>query len=74
MSWKPEVIADSTGKWISNALRFHARKEAQDYAQHLAIRWTLVQNYRATRSRDPVNYRYLDGKLIPVDSAEDPLR
>ncbi len=74
MSWKPEVIADNTGKWLDNALRFATRAEAQARAQHMHETWMAVRDYRATRSRDPVNYRYLDGALIPVDSAEDPLR
>jgi len=29
MSWKPEVIADSSGKWCGNALRFATREEAE---------------------------------------------
>ena len=28
MSFKPEVIADSSGKWSGNALRFATREEA----------------------------------------------
>jgi hypothetical protein len=30
MSYKADVIADSSGKWCNNALRFAARKEADD--------------------------------------------
>jgi len=29
LSWKAEVIADSSGKWCGNALRFAAREEAE---------------------------------------------
>ena len=28
MSFKPEVIADSSGQWCGNALRFATREEA----------------------------------------------
>ena len=29
MSFKPEVIADSSGQWCGNALRFATREEAE---------------------------------------------
>lgn len=35
-SWKPEVIADSTGKWCGNALRFETYDEAKKYVEDLA--------------------------------------
>jgi hypothetical protein len=58
MSFKPEVIADSSGKWCGNALRFATRGEAEANARDLAMRWTLVVDWRATESTDPVNYRW----------------
>jgi hypothetical protein len=51
MSWKPEVIADSSGQCCSNALRFATREEAEAYVADLAMRWTLV---RETRVVDPL--------------------
>jgi len=63
MSWKPEVQTDDTGKWYDNALRFNTQKEAIDNARDLKARWFLVRKYRATECGDPVNYRYVDGKL-----------
>ena len=42
MSWKPEVIADNTGKWVGNQLRFATREEAEVHAGDLVMRWTLV--------------------------------
>jgi hypothetical protein len=27
MAWKPEVIADNTGKWYGNGLRFATKEE-----------------------------------------------
>ena len=53
MSWKPEVIADSSGKWSTNALRFATEEEASAYALDLALRWTLVRDVRATECDDP---------------------
>jgi hypothetical protein len=66
-SWKPEVIADSTGKWIGNGLRFATEQEAYDSAAALAWRWTAVRDHRAAESDDPVNYRLVDGVLVAVE-------
>jgi hypothetical protein len=38
-SFKPEVIADSSGKWSGNALRFATREEAKANVQDLMMRW-----------------------------------
>jgi hypothetical protein len=70
MAWKPEVIADSSGKWVGNALRFATRQEAIDNAYDLAMRWTLVRDYRATECDDPVNYRWAGGKLERVGQSD----
>lgn len=66
MSYKPEVIADSTGKWCGNGLRFATEKEAFDSASDLAMRWTAVRDFRASLSDDPVNYSYLDQQLTRI--------
>lgn len=66
MSWKPEVIADSSGKWCGNALRFATRKEADDNVHDLMMRWTAVSGWRTVKSDDPVTHTYIDGKLEPV--------
>jgi hypothetical protein len=63
MSFKPEVIADSSGKWCGNALRFATREEAEANVQDLMMRWTSVRDIRVVGSDDPVNYRYVDGQL-----------
>src|SRR5712671_7125079 len=46
MSFKPEVIADASGKWCSNALRFATREEAEANVQDLMIRWLAVRETR----------------------------
>ena len=48
-SWKVEVIADSSGQWCGNGLRFATEQEAQAYGLDLAMRWTAVREYRATQ-------------------------
>jgi hypothetical protein len=55
MSWKAEVIADNSGTWAGNALRFATRKEAEDYVTDLALRWTAVRLTRVVESTEPVN-------------------
>ena len=70
MSWKPEVIADNSGKWCGNALRFATEQEAMDNAKNLMNRWFLVRDCRAAESTDPVNYRWVDGKLEELTNAD----
>ena len=62
MSWKSEVIADNSGKWCSNQLRFATREEAEADVAELASRWLLVRQTRVVESDDPVNYRWVNGK------------
>ena len=67
MSWKPEVITDNSGKWYGNALRFETKEEAEANVRDLASRWMLVRDQRVVESEDPVNYRWIDGKLEDVE-------
>jgi hypothetical protein len=71
MSFKPEVIADSSGKWVGNALRFSTREEAEANVQDLIMRWFAVRETRVVESDDPVNYRYVNGRLesLPAEAA-----
>src|ERR1700694_4012761 len=70
MSFKPEVIADPSGKWCGNALRFATRHEAEANVQDLMMRWFAVRETRVVESDDPVNYRYVDGRLESVAPEE----
>jgi hypothetical protein len=63
MSWKPEVIADASGKWCGNALRFATRDEAEANVCDLMMRWLAVRETRVVECDDAVNYRYIDGRL-----------
>jgi len=66
MSFKPEVIADSSGKWCGNALRFATCEEAEANVRDLMMRWFAVRETRVVESDDDVNYRYVDGRLENV--------
>jgi len=43
---KVEVIADNSGEWCGNALRFDTVDDAKAYGADLAGRWTLVRAWR----------------------------
>jgi hypothetical protein len=67
-SWKPEVIADSSGQWVGNGLRFATKQEALDNVADLASRWFMVRETRVVESDEPVNYSYHNRKLVAVQS------
>ena len=50
-----EVIADDSGKWAGNQLRFDTEKHAEEYARDLAMRWTLVRDWRVREITDERN-------------------
>jgi hypothetical protein len=61
MSFAPEVIADSSGKFCGNSLRFATREEVEQNVRDLEFRWMAVRETRVVESSDPVNYTYLPG-------------
>lgn len=66
-SYAPEVVADSSGKWCGNNLRFATKEEAEQNVFDLAMRWYAVRDTRVVESDDPVNYTYHDRQLRPVE-------
>jgi len=52
MKYKVEVIADRSGKWTSNRLRFGTRGEAVAYGRLLADCWSLVEAWRIVPAED----------------------
>ena len=68
-SFKGEVIADNSGKWVGNALRFATHEEANSYVTDLSWRWTSVRKTRVVESDEPVNYRLDEGRLISLEDA-----
>ena len=74
MSFAPEVIADDSGKWCGNALRFATREEAEGNVADLASRWFAVRETRVVPSNDPVNFEWIAGQgLRSVDSNAAPV-
>jgi hypothetical protein len=70
MSWKPEVIADNSGKWAGNAVRFATKEEALADVHDLMMRWMLVRETRVVECDDPVNYKRVNGQSVPVEEVE----
>ena len=66
-SYKAEVIADNSGKFCGNGLRFATAAEAEEYVQDLKWRWILVRETRVVESDDPVNYAWRDGQSIRLE-------
>jgi hypothetical protein len=54
-SFKVQVIADETSKWLDNGMRFATYQDADHYGRDLASRWTAVRAFRVIESNDPVN-------------------
>lgn len=65
-SWKVEVIADNSGVWAGNGLRFATKEEAERSAKSLFRRWLLVQEWRVVESDEPVNYCWEGDREVPV--------
>jgi hypothetical protein len=58
MSYKAEFLADRTGSWVSNQLRFATEQEARAY---LVSRRIAVRDIRVVESDEPVNCTYNKG-------------
>lgn len=54
-SYKVEVIADNSGVWVGNALRFKTMKDATAAGRDLFARWTLVREYRVVEAEEVPN-------------------
>ena len=62
MSYRAEVIADSSGQWCWNNLRFETYDEAKTYAADLMSRWFAVRETRVVQVDDEVNVRWHNGR------------
>jgi hypothetical protein len=71
MSYKPEVVADHSGKFYDNGLAFGTKEEAEAYVSDLMSRWTAVRETRVVESQDPVNNLWVDGHLERIEVGQD---
>ena len=70
MSYKAEVIADSTGKWCGNGLRFPTWSQAFSYGEDLGTRWTAVTEMRAVESDDPVTHTWDGNRAVALEEVK----
>lgn len=68
MAWKPEVKVFGETKFCGNALRFATEAEAKGNVEALAWRWLAVEEWRVVEVEEPVNYAWIEGKLVPVEA------
>ena len=66
MSYAPEMQTDNTGQWYGNAVRFATEAEAQAWVLDRMMRWTAVRDTRVVESEDPVNYSWVNNKLVAL--------
>jgi len=66
MSFAPQVVADHSGNFAGNGLRFATREEAEANVKDLERRWMLVTATRVVETPDPVNYRWVNGALVDI--------
>lgn len=64
MSFKAEVIADGSGQWVANQLRFATDDEAKAYVKDLAWRWTASLGRRCWSGKQFMRAR--DENAFPV--------
>jgi len=69
VSFAGEVIADSSGVFVGNGCRFETREEAEAYVQDLRSRWLLVTATQTVESDEPVNYRFVEGRVRSTEVA-----
>ena len=53
-SWQVLVIADRSGEWASNGMRYATKERAEEAARNLASRWMLVTDWKVEPSTDEV--------------------
>jgi hypothetical protein len=63
-SFKCEVLAQ--GSWSSNGQRFATAEEAEAAGKELLSRWFVPTDSRSAPSEDPVNYKFEDGRCVPI--------
>ena len=65
-SWACWVLVKGEREWVTNALRFATKEEADAWGVDLDSRWTLPKELEARPSDDPVNHRFAGGRLDPA--------
>ena len=48
--YKVEVLADNSGQYVGNGLKFDHVAQAEEYGIDLMSRWTLVRSWRVVET------------------------
>lgn len=48
MIYRVEVLADDSGCWVGNGMRFDTVDEAEQYARGLQYHWSAVREWKVT--------------------------
>jgi hypothetical protein len=67
MGWKNVIRARSETEFHGNGLTFATKEEADGYGRDLFSRWTGVEEYKAVETEEEVNYKWGDGRAIPIN-------
>ena len=54
-SFAVQVIADNSGEWAGNGMRYATKERAEEAARDLMSRWFLVREWRVVESDDEPN-------------------
>ena len=68
ISYKVAVL--ESGDWISNALRFASKLEADLYGEDLLSRWTAVKEVRVTQTTDAPTHTFNNGWTAVIKRVE----
>lgn len=63
MSYKVQVIADPSKKWVSNGIILRSAEEARAYAEDLMSRWTSVTDTRVVPFTGPATHTFSGNSL-----------
>jgi hypothetical protein len=65
MNFRPMVNV-GRGEWVGNALVFATHAEALANVMDLMSRWMQVVDTRVDETSAPVNYSWVDGRLVRI--------
>src|SRR5262245_40762258 len=71
-SYAPQVIADSSGQWVGNGVRFATHAEVLSYVTDLAMRWTSVRETRVIESNELPSYAWKDHHAVRLIEIQGP--
>jgi len=65
-NYKPAFIIRGEDKPCTNAQVFATKEEAEDSARARFVVWTMPDDWTVVETDDPVNYKVVDGRDMPV--------